>query len=88
MDPIENIAAAGTSAFETAGQEVDGPTGFGRTDGFIDLDVSPDGDQLYVLAGLSGSVYVYDIASDNTLSLSQVLEGELPEIDTQGLVSI
>ena len=88
VDTIEVVAAAGTSAFETPGEEIDGSYGFSRTDGFIDIDVSPDGNQLYVLAGLSGSVYVYDVASDYTLSLSQVLEGELPEVDTQGLVSI
>ena len=88
VETVEAVAAAGSSAFETPGEEIDGPTAFGRTDGFIDLDVSPDGSQLYVLAGLSGSVYVYDVASDYTLSLSQVFEGELPEVDTQGLVSI
>ena len=88
VETIDTVAASGTSAFETPGEEIAGSYGFERTDGFIDIDVSPDGAQLYVLAGLSGSVYVYDVASDYTLSLNQVLEGELPVIDTQGLVSI
>ena len=88
VETLDTIAAQGTSAFTEEGAEIGGAEGFGITDGFIDLDVSPDGSQLYQLAGLSGSVYVYDVAADGTLSLSQVLEGALPEIDTQGLVSI
>ena len=88
VETLDTIAAQGTTAFTEEGAEIGGADGFGVTDGFIDLDVSPDGSQLYQLAGLSGSVYVYDVADDGSLSLSQVLEGALPEIDTQGLVSI
>ena len=88
VETLDTIAAQGTSAFDGEGTEIGGADAFGITDGFIDLDVSPDGSQLYQLAGLSGSVYVYDVAADGTLALSQVLEGELPEVDTQGLVSI
>ena len=85
---IDTTAAAGTSGFETPGVAQDGPTTFGRTDGFIDLDVSPDGGFLYQLEGLSGNIGVYEIGHDGGLELIQELSGELPEIDTQGLISI
>ena len=82
---LETIAAQGVSGFAnggTTGQEV-----FGTTDGFIDLDVSSDGRYLYQLEGLSGAISVYSI-SNGGLTLVQDLEGVLPEIDTQGLVSV
>lgn len=85
---IDTIAAAGTSGFAEEGVAIDGPTTFGTTDGFIDLDVSPDGSQLYQLAGLSGEIYVFDIQPDGSLVQSQIIGDGLPEIDTQGLVSI
>ncbi len=88
LELIDTIAAAGTSGFAEEGVAIDGPTTFGTTDGFIDLDVSPDGNQLYQLAGLSGEIYVYDIQPDGSLVQSQIIGDGLPEIDTQGLVSI
>ncbi len=85
---LDTVAAAGVSGFAEEGLAVDGPTTFGTTDGWIDLDVSPDGNQLYQLAGLSGEIYVFDVAEDGTLTQTQVISDGLPEIDTQGLVSI
>ena len=85
---LDTIAAAGTSAFETEGEVIDGPTAFGRTDGFIDLDVNPSGEFLYQLEGLSGNIGVYAIDHDGSLSLVQEVTGELPEIDTQGIISV
>lgn len=85
---LDTVAGAGTSPFENAGESLSGPTTFGRTDGFIDLDVSPDGEYLYQLEGLSGNIGVYAVAGDGSLEEVQELTGFLPEIDTQGLISI
>ncbi len=85
---IDVVAAAGTSGFAEEGVAIDGPTTFGTTDGFIDLDVSPDGNQLYQLAGLSGEIYVFDVEDDGSLTQTQVISDGLPEIDTQGIISI
>ena len=86
LEIIESIAAQGTSGFETGA--TDGPGVFGTTDGFIDLDVSPDGNYLYQLEGLSDSIGVYALDGAGGLEQIQELSGELPEIDTQGIVSI
>ena len=88
LEIIDSIAAQGTSGFAEEGAVIDGATTFGTTDGFIDLDVSPDGEYLYQLEGLSGSISVYALDGQGGLEQIQELSGELPEIDTQGLVSI
>ena len=88
VDLIDVVAAAGVSGFAEEGVAVDGPTTFGTTDGFIDLDVSPDGNQLYQLAGLSGEIYVFDVEDDGSLTQTQIISDGLPEIDTQGIISI
>ena len=88
VDLIDVVAAAGASGFAEEGVAVDGPTTFGTTDGFIDLDVSPDGNQLYQLAGLSGEIYVFDVEDDGSLTQTQIISDGLPEIDTQGIISI
>ncbi len=82
---LEQIAAAGVSGFANGGTT--GPEVFGTTDGFIDLDVTDDGQYLYQLQGLSGAISAYAINADNSLTLVQVAAGFLPEIDTQGLVT-
>jgi len=69
----EQIAAAGVSGFATGGTT--GPVVFGTTDGFIDLDVTDDGEYLYQLQGLSGAISAYEINADNSLSLVQVASG-------------
>ena len=82
---LEQTAAAGVSGFATGGTT--GPEVFGTTDGFIDLDVTDDGEYLYQLAGLSGAINAYAINDDSSLSLVQNLTGFLPDVDTQGLVT-
>ena len=82
---LEQAAAAGVSGFSTGGTT--GPEVFGTTDGFIDLDVTDDGEYLYQLEGLSGAISAYAINEDSSLSLVQDLTGFLPEVDTQGLVT-
>lgn len=86
LEVIETIAAQGVSGFDTGA--TDGPGVFGTTDGFIDLDVSPDGEYLYQLEGLSGAISVYELDGVGGLTQIQDLTGELPEIDTQGIVAI
>ena len=86
LETIETIAAQGVSGFSQPGQT--GPEVFGATDGFIDLDVSPDGDYLYQLEGLSGNIGVYALDGEGGLTHIQELTGALPEIDTQGIVTI
>ena len=82
---LNEVAAQGVSGF--ANGDTTGPGVFGTTDGFIDLDVSSDGRYLYQLEGLSGAISVYEV-DGGSLTLVQDLEGYLPEIDTQGLVSV
>ena len=59
---------------------------FSNTDGWIDLDITDDGDYLYQLFGLSGAVGVYSVDAGN-LTLVEVVSGNLPEDNTQGIVS-
>ena len=87
LDLIEMVAAQGISGFSEGGTT--GPDVFGTTDGFIDLDVSDDGDFLYQLEGLSGNIGVYSVdINDASLTLLQEVTGFLPYIDTQGIVSV
>ena len=88
LEVINSIAASGTSGFAEEGVAIDGPTTFGTTDGFIDLDVSPDGEYLYQLEGLSGNIGVYALDGAGGLELVEEFDGGLPEIDTQGIISI
>ena len=82
---LEGTAAQGVSGFANGGTT--GPEVFGTTDGFIDLDVSSDGRYLYQLEGLSGEISVFAI-SDDGLTRLQDVSGFLPEVDTQGLISV
>ena len=92
LNVLDTVAAAGVSGFSAnPGEAIDGPTTFGTTDGFIDLDVSPDGGYLYQLEGLSGEVSVYALGADGTGSLEHIQDFAtdlLPEIDTQGIITI
>lgn len=83
---IEQVAAAGVSGF--ANGDTTGPEVFGTTDGFIDLDVTDDGQYLYQLEGLNGSISAYQINDDGSLTFVQQVTGFLPEVDTQGLVTV
>ena len=85
LELLEEVAGSGVSGFSTGGTT--GPEVFGTTDGFIDLDVSDDGRNLYQLEGLSGQISVFRVGNDGSLELIQEVDG-LPEIDTQGLISV
>ena len=60
---------------------------FGTTDGWIDLWISSDGKYLYQLFGLDGTIGVFEI-NGSSLTLIQEVTGNLPAINTQGIVAI
>ncbi len=81
---IEEVAVAGSPPLGTTPQEA-----FASTDGFIDLSISKDGNFLYQLFGLDGTIGAYQIDADTAaLTLLQEASGVLPDINTQGIVSI
>lgn len=68
------------------------PTGaFRESDGFIDLDITDDGRYIYQLFGLSGSIGIYEV-DDGQLTEVGIYDGveagNLPELDTQGIIAI
>lgn len=81
VELVQVLAATGTQPTST-----DPATAFATTDGFIDLDITDDGQYLYQLYGLSGVIGVYAVDAGN-LTLVQEVSGDLPEVDTQGIVS-
>jgi len=64
------------------------PEAFQNTEAWIDLWISDDGNFLYQLYGQRGTVGVYRINSDNTLTLIEEMTGNLPTNNTQGIVAI
>lgn len=81
VELVQEVAVAGTQPTST-----DPAVAFDTTDGFIDLDITDDGEYLYQLYGLSGVVGVYAVDEGN-LTLVQEIAGDLPDRDTQGIVS-
>ena len=81
IELVQEVAAFGTQPTSP-----DPAVAFGTTDGFIDLDIIDSGEYLYQLYGLSGVVGVYAVDGGN-LTLVQEVSGNLPEQDTQGIVS-
>ena len=82
VELIEEVAASGVGP----GTETDPALGFATTDGWIDLDMSDDGQYLYQLFGLSGAVGVYAVDGGN-LTLVETVSGNLPEENTQGIIA-
>jgi 6-phosphogluconolactonase (cycloisomerase 2 family) len=78
IELIEEVAAAGTPP--------DPGDPFGTTDGWIDLWLSADGKFLYQLAGLNGSIVVFAVDGPD-LTFVQEVQGDLPEVNTQGIVA-
>jgi len=73
------------------GAEVTSPDpaiAFGEeSDGFIDLWLSDNGEYLYQLLGLRGGINVYATGDDGSLTLIQEVSGNLPGVDSQGIVA-
>ena len=80
---IDELSAEGTGAGTTTVPS----EAFGRTEGWIDLWISDDGQYLYQLYGLGGTIGVYRI-NGNELQLIEEVSGDLPVTNTQGIVAI
>lgn len=76
---IDELAAQGTPGGD------DPSTAFEISDGWIDLAVSPDGEFLYQLFGLDGTIGVFEIGDHGSLTAVQEVGGDLPPVNTQGI---
>ncbi len=65
----------------------DGPTAFANTEGWIDLWITDDGNFLYQLFGLDGTIGIYRI-NGTTLEKVGQESNNLPDTNTQGIVAI
>lgn len=81
VELVDEVAAFGVQPTST-----DPATAFATTDGWIDLDISDDGNYIYQLFGLSGAVGVYAV-NGGSLTLVDTVTGDLPEQDTQGIIA-
>lgn len=68
------------------GAQPDDSDPFGTTDGWIDLWSSDNGEYLYQLYGLAGTIGVFKVEADGGLTLLQEVT-DLPEANTQGIVA-
>ena len=80
---LDETAAVGTGA----GTTTDPAVAFGTTQGWIDLWISDDGQHLYQLYGLEGTIGVFEI-NGRDLRLVQEITGDLPTTNTQGIVAL
>ena len=83
IELINQVAAQGTGA---TGNTTDPAAAFGTTEGWIDLWISDDGEYLYQLHGLGGTIGVYRIVNDG-LQFVQNVTGDLPINNVQGIVA-
>jgi len=81
VELVEEVAAFGAQPTSS-----DPATAFATTDGWIDLDISDDGNYIYQLFGLSGAVGVYQV-NGGSLTLVDTVTGDLPEQNTQGIIA-
>jgi len=81
---IDQTAAQGTGA---TGNTTDPASAFETTEGWIDMWISDDGQYLYQLYGLSGTIGIYRVDGDNLQFIGEE-SGNLPETNTQGIVAI
>ncbi|MBW1295949.1 lactonase family protein [Aquimarina litoralis] len=81
---LDQVAAQGVGA---TGNTTDPGAAFGTTEGWIDMWISDDGQYLYQLYGLDGTIGIYRV---NGQSLEFIGEesGNLPDTNTQGIVAI
>ena len=84
VELLDQVAAQGVGA---TGNTTDPAAAFGTTEGWIDMWISDDGQFLYQLFGLTGSIGVYEI-NGTTLTFIEEINGDLPTNNTQGIVSV
>jgi len=80
---LNQTAAQGTG---TGGAD-NGPDAFASTEGWIDMWISDDGQFLYQLYGLDGTIGIYRI-NGQSLELISEESNNLPDTNTQGIVAI
>ncbi len=80
---LDQSAALGTG---TGGAD-NGPEAFASTEGWIDMWISEDGQYLYQLYGLDGTIGIYRV-NGQTLDFIGEESGNLPDTNTQGIVAI
>lgn len=80
---LDELAAEGRGA----GTTTDPAQAFATTDGWIDMWISDDGNHLYQLYGLDGTIGVFQI-NGSELRLIQEVSGDLPATNTQGIVAL
>lgn len=80
---IDQVAAQGTGV----GNIDNGPEAFEVTEGWIDMWISDDGQFLYQLYGLDGTIGIFRINGD-TLEFVGEESNNLPANNTQGIVAI
>ncbi len=83
VELLDQTAAVGTG---TGGAD-NGPDAFARTDGWIDMWISDDGQFLYQLYGLDGTIGIYRV-NGQSLEFIDEESGDLPDTNTQGIVAI
>jgi len=81
---LDQTAAQGVGA---TGNTTDPAAAFGTTQGWIDMWISDDGEFLYQLHGLAGTIGVYQI-DGTSLTLVEEVTGDLPTTNTQGIVAL
>jgi 6-phosphogluconolactonase (cycloisomerase 2 family) len=83
VELINQTAAQGQG---TGGAD-NGPDAFAVTEGWIDMWISDDGEFLYQLYGLDGTIGIYRVNGDS-LDFVGEESGNLPDTNTQGIVAI
>ena len=81
---MNQVAAQGTGA---TGNTTDPAAAFGTTEGWIDMWISDDGEHLYQLHGLGGTIGVYEVDGED-LNFIENVTGDLPQNNVQGIVAI
>ena len=84
VELINQTAAQGVGA---TGNTTDPASAFGTTQGWIDMWISDDGQHLYQLHGLGGTIGVYRI-NGTDLELIEEVRDVLPANNVQGIVAI
>lgn len=80
---LDQTAAQGQG---TGGAD-NGPDAFAVTEGWIDMWITDDGEYLYQLFGLDGTIGIYRV-NGQSLEFVGEASGNLPETNTQGIVAI
>ena len=81
---LDQTAATGTGA---TGNTDDPAAAFGTTEGWIDMWITDDGQYLYQLFGLDGTIGIYEINGQSLTEIGRE-SGNLPDTNTQGIVAI